>query len=628
MARKEQVGELRPSQLLHTYGVGAIVDLPNISAMVMGLEDWSFDASQTIVEDRLLAAVRHQLGDQVQRLVSAPIPPQEAGFARRLDGPSVGVPVTAFPRWMRCPSCSKLGPRLPGIFDLKPDFFRPDKTRYVHSNCPRAMPGRAGPPVLPARFVVACERGHLDDFPWSSFVHRSQQTTCHGELSLFEIGVSGEAAEVIVKCLACEKSRSMADAFGEEGLLGYRCRGRRAHLRDFETKPCEERPRTILLGASNGWFPVQLSALYVPPRAGSKLAELVEAHWLELAKVDEFGVLKYLHKEGKLLAFRDYPLAEVWAAIEQRQARPEQPAEEEPDLKQPEWEVFSNPSSAPSQPDFRLVEVAPPATYRSVLSSVLLAERLREVSALTGFTRIASPLDFDDTQDPSSEHRVPLARKKLTQVPASEVRGEGIFLRFDEHQVADWCRGRGGTQETLERDALFNEAHRRWRRARNLSPEGAGYPGLRYVLLHSFSHALMRQLSLECGYSAASIRERIYAREPDEGAPMAGILLYTAAPDSEGTLGGLVSLGRPEHLGRHIEQALEQMHLCASDPLCSEHLPVQEIRSSHVSLHGAACHACLLAPETSCERGNKYLDRTLLAETLTGAGLSFFRGRS
>ena len=102
---------------------------------------------------------------------------------------------------------------------------------------------------------------------------------------------------------------------------------------------------------------------------------------------------------------------------------------------------------------------------------------------------------------------------------------------------------------------------------------------------------------------------------------MAGLLLYTAAPDSEGTLGGLVSLGEPEQLRRHLDQALERMSLCASDPLCAETRPADD----GLSLHGAACHACLFAPETSCERGNKYLDRRVLVDTVAGSGVPFFR---
>ncbi|HND49208.1 MAG TPA: DUF1998 domain-containing protein, partial [Anaerolineales bacterium] len=112
-----------------------------------------------------------------------------------------------------------------------------------------------------------------------------------------------------------------------------------------------------------------------------------------------------------------------------------------------------------------------------------------------------------------------------------------------------------------------------------------------------------------------------YSRYPDKaGGPMAGILLYTSAPDSEGTLGGLVSLGLPEILEHHIESALDDASLCASDPTCSEHRP----EYGTASLHAAACHACTFAPETSCEKGNRYLDRAVLVSTIGSAGIAFF----
>jgi hypothetical protein len=141
------------------------------------------------------------------------------------------------------------------------------------------------------------------------------------------------------------------------------------------------------------------------------------------------------------------------------------------------------------------------------------------------------------------------------------------------------------------------------------------------VLLHSLAHALMRQIVLDCGYNAASVRERLYSRLPgEEGGPMAGILLYTAASDSEGTLGGLVALGNSVTLGRHLQQTMESMRLCASDPLCSEHRPDNLGRG----IQGACCHACQFAPETSCERGNRYLDRSVLVGTFSGNTTAFF----
>ena len=147
-----------------------------------------------------------------------------------------------------------------------------------------------------------------------------------------------------------------------------------------------------------------------------------------------------------------------------------------------------------------------------------------------------------------------------------------------------------------------------------------GFPGVRYVLLHSLSHALIRQFSVECGYAAASLRERIYSSTPDDEESMAGILIYTAAPDSEGTLGGLVTLGETANLEQHLDQALEGLEICSSDPLCAETSP----ESAFMSLHGAACHNCLYLPETSCERGNRYLDRSVLVPTMERAEFAFF----
>ena len=138
-------------------------------------------------------------------------------------------------------------------------------------------------------------------------------------------------------------------------------------------------------------------------------------------------------------------------------------------------------------------------------------------------------------------------------------------------------------------------------------------------MLHTFSHALIRQLAVECGYTSASITERIYSQKPADGDPMAGVLIYTSAADSEGTLGGLCALGEPDKLGRHVRRALDRMSLCASDPLCSEHRV-----GDGEELHGASCHACSFLPKTSCERGNKYLDRSAVGATIERTSLAFF----
>jgi hypothetical protein len=306
--------------------------------------------------------------------------------------------------------------------------------------------------------------------------------------------------------------------------------------------------------------------------------------------------------------------AAVWARLEELRSG-QTPTDDDIDLLGPEWTQFTNPDDAPAGPDFRLSEVRSPVGFEATVAPTVLAERLREVVALTGFTRLDSP-DSGVATDAAPTHTVALSRKRSLWLPAAETRGEGVFIRLPEDTVAAWEEQVAATERL---DAL-HAAQQRWRRRRGLDPAG-GWNGERYVLLHSLSHALINEFALECGYAAASIRERIYSRQPGgKSEPMAGILLYTAAPDTEGTLGGLVGLGDEAILGRLLTSALKRAQLCSTDPMCAEHLPDEHDES----LHGASCHACLFVPETSCELGNRYLDRAVLVPTLAGAGIEYF----
>jgi hypothetical protein len=260
--------------------------------------------------------------------------------------------------------------------------------------------------------------------------------------------------------------------------------------------------------------------------------------------------------------------------------------------------------------DFKARPTPVPEGYQGWLDQVVVVNRLREVQALVGFTRLAAPARRDLT--PAG--RIPLARGPAQWVPAVEQRGEGIFLELREDRVAAWAE----RVESHPRVLALRQAYVCWTRNRLRDPDPT-FPVPRYLLLHTLSHLLIRQVALECGYSSSSIRERLYVGRPQS--PAAGILLSTAASDSEGTLGGLVALGQARHLGRLLDDALDDAGRCSSDPLCAEHVP----QEGSDELHAAACHACLLASETSCENNNRWLDRAVLVD-LTGDGLTFGHG--
>ena len=608
-----RVGELRPSQLLWAYGCGSLVDLPQVSVVVMGLNFWDPTSCLPVGEDRLLGAVRRVLGPQVARLLGPPIRPGGDGpYNPFTPEARIGVPVSPFPRWLRCPLCARMGEVGSGLFELKAEPYRPDRTRFVHANCDKA---KGSPPTaVPARFLVACRGGHLDDFPWHYFVHGGP-SDCPGPLKFFEQGASLQTENLWVRCERCDASRSLVDAFGDRGQqLLPRCRGRHPHLGRADAS-CDERLRPVLLGASNSWFPVTLTVLAIPTK-GDKLAQLLADKsdlFSDVGNQAELGLaLKVLGKSGMLGGLGEYKADEIWAALQAMRGGGGG-EEEPPDLKKPEWDAFTSPNPPQNWPDFMVTRIAAPKGLEAKFDFTVVAERLREVNALIGFTRVEPPEEAKEGGAPPP--RAPLANGKPEWIPATEVRGEGIFLRFNSQRLAEWLLRPG----VKAREAALLQGHKAFRAARKLSPPEDNFPGITYVLLHTFAHVLIRELALECGYSAASVRERIYASGYGQDPDMAGVLVYTAAPDSDGTLGGLAQLGQPDRLGELIAQALARARICASDPLCAEHVPDHDR-----SLHGAACHACSFVAETSCEIGNRYLDRSLLVPTLAGTDLSFF----
>lgn len=601
-----RVGGARPSHLVTTGGVGSVVDLPGMSVVVRSTDSWGLERAEAIDEPRLLEKVRATLGPQVRALRMPPWDPQDS------EDPwtRTGVPVSPFPRWLRCPRCHRLGPLdPPGQFDLvHRSGRRPDLAKWVHTTCQQQTQVRDQRKrgCLPARFLVVCETGHLDEFPYVDFIHRGQQEACAGPKLTMRDSSSTLGPRVTVRCLECSASRNVSEAAGRDGwenLPG--CRGRHPHLQRFES--CGKPLKLMVLGASNLWFSVTASALHLPQ--GQTIADVIAANWDLLGALPNPLVLhQIIDGMDVVRGLRQAPIDQVWAAVEQLRGAggPDvEPATD--DLLQAEWRLLARPTTDRQDEDFRAAPTGTPVGYEGLLDQVVLVTRLREVQALVGFTRLAAP----DRRELDPVNRLALGRGAPTWVPAFEQRGEGVFLQLREDDVRAWeQRVRQHPRVTALRQAFGRWAGNRDR------PIDHAFPVARFLLLHTLSHLLIRQVSLECGYGSSSIRERLYVGTPDE--PATGILLSTAASDSEGTLGGLVALGRPEHLKRLLDQAMEDAGRCSSDPLCAEHVPADPSDT----LHAAACHACLFASETSCEANNRWLDRAVIID-LTGDGLAF-----
>lgn len=611
---KTPIGQVRPSQLLWTYGPGALIDMPSLSVVTLGIDRWEKSRCQPIEEARLLAAVRKELGPQVESLRVPPFQKSDDIDVWSAEA-YIGVPVRPFPRWLRCVKCGLLSEYDLGLFECKENRYRPEQTRFVHKDC-KGSKGDQPPKdadAVPARFLLACRAGHLDDFPWHYFVH-SGPSSCKGTLRFFESGASLQTENLWAKCDECGASRNMAHAFGKAGKENLpKCRGRHPHMDQYDPD-CKEQARGVLLGATNSWFPITLSALAIP-LARDPISQLVQDGWDYFADLESEAevtiTVRALKKTGALPGIDKHTSKAIWDVVQQFKSGGTGAGVTEADIKGPEWEVLTDPNPPTDWPHFLSKPVDVPKGFEKKIASVLLLERLREVNALLGFTRVEAP---EESGNPDERPvRADLCKEPPDWVPATQVHGEGIFIRFDEEALEEW----EALASVQARHAKLLAGHRGWRNARKLDPD-EGYPGIRYAMLHTLSHLLIRELALECGYNSASIRERIYADVEGETS-QAGILIYTAAADSDGTLGGLVDLGKPENLGRLLRQALGRAQICSSDPLCSEHEPEKDR-----SLHAAACHACSFVSETSCELGNRYIDRTLLVPTLDVADAAFF----
>lgn len=581
---RPKVGKLRPTQVISQHGPGAIVDLPKLSALIAGLDRWSpHEVRDRIGEPRLEAFLR------VEGLYRPP-----------LDG----VPSYVFPEWLVCPhrGCRLLAPR------ASFEWVRPPAGEF---RCRRneRHGGRRIVAAFPARFMIACPGGHLDDFPWHYWLHRDGGADCGGPLRMEDMGRSGSVNDLRVHCEPCGTRRGLGDVF-EPGALED-CTGRRPWLGldDYETG-CTEAPRVILRGASNAYFSVVASALSIPPYS-DPIQMAIEPFRERLSTLDTEAKITQASDLGLLGDLLKWHTAEeVLGATQEKATGIER-------LRPDEYRVFLNPPE-PVQPphEFEVRHVGvPQVDEANRIATVAEATRLREVRALRGFTRIESGFDIGELADVAELHidMAPIGPRHVTWRPAVELRGEGVFLALDERVLAAWENEPQAVHQAEKLSASFNEyqAHRAARRR--------PFPGMRYVLLHSLAHALIRRLCLDAGYSSSALRERIYSAGGEE--PMSGLLIYTASSDSEGSLGGLVDQAVPERFGEVLVDALRDAQLCAQDPLCG----AGEL-SGHAGLNGAACHACLLLAETSCEASNRFLDRAVLVETLGQFGRWFFRG--
>lgn len=606
------LGQVRRSQVLSTYAIGAIIDLEHGSFMPLGLSDWEAQTrnarrtSMEIFEPRLQA----QLG--VRSFWQAPIVGEHA-WDRSLVDARYAIPAVRFPEWHECPRCHRLG-RLNAPFMLGSDT--------VSLEC-NAHSGMKPPRVNPVRFVIACVGGHIDDFPWVWWAHRGAPNgTCSApRIYLESRGESASLADLRVVCKNCNAPpSSLLSAFDKDGLRGYRCTGRQPWLMRT-VAGCLQPPRTLQRGASNVHFPIIASALSIPP-VSEAVFQMLDEHWSIVASLPDVARRETLKA---IAAKNDVPYEVVAAACVRRVAiESGQEKSSEVAVRTEEYHALGTTTQSIAGhgvfvDQFRNLVAPPPAGLDRWFDLVGAVSRLREVRVLAGFTRVQPlPVSVDRiVQELASGKISPLSTRPPTWLPGADIRGEGIFLRFRADAVSAWLEQNPAVGE---RARMLDDRHRDIAARRGYEVEYPITP--RLLLVHSFAHALIRQLAIDCGYASSALRERLYVAEPSDECDggMQGVLVYTGTPDSEGSLGGLVRLAEPAQLEAIIRRTVRAVQWCPNDPVCSETDPA--ITGELVS--GAACHSCLLVPETACEKFNRELDRLMLVGPSDAAWSGFF----
>ena len=601
---------MRRSALIGPWGVGAIVPFPNDeSLMIAGLDAWRYnDSKPFVIKDERLTK---RLGVSELRW-----PPDFRKSNADSLNCNLKIPAVRFPTWYYCPFCGQM--KKTTYYETQPfcDAIQWKEGRKCSNE------GKFRKRMIPERFIVVCPEGHIDDFPVAEWVHFGSGHTYNPNSCKIRRSTGGASANltgVFYEC-TCGAKRSMAGATRKGALakIGYRCHATKPWLGISGENECQAKPedvKVLLRGATNVWFADTRSSISIPVDDYTIRRKIVGIlnNWFDTVNASRTNgelnrdFIKMIAKNERVDAEELYQAFVNRAKNLQTNNDVDENTSED-EYRYQEYRVLSKSSGSDSL-DFHSIKydiVEYDEIIQDFFDSISLVPKLRETRAFVGFSRL----------EPGSK-TIKERKKELRLgsqedwLPAIEVYGEGIFFKFNSEKLKEWAN----RSEVQARIGLLNNSFDKAKYG--IDALGALRP--EYVLIHTFAHLLINQLSYDCGYGSSSIRERIYCEKTKTELGMGGVLIYTASGDSEGSLGGLVRQGEHGRLENVIINAIENARWCTSDPVC-----IQSTGQGPESLNLAACHNCALLPETCCENGNRLLDRGLVVGTLTSSETGYF----
>ena len=598
----ESPGSIRPSQLITTYGPGSIMQVEDDSVMILGLSFWNKDEEETMYE-----RIHHPELERILKVDHFRMPKEEEKMQK-------SIPCQSFPLWGVCSKCDR----------LESHKIAPKRgSKVFHCSASKGE-------TYPARFIVICDNGHIDDFPWVEWAHSDEsgpKEICvrNPKLQFYTKGNKQALSDYVVKCLDCEKSRNCGQAASPGSLnkIIPSCSGNAPWL-GTKSEKCQskDKKRVKIYGlqvrATNVYFPLNVNALFIPKwlhPVQNKIKENKKALQvlIGMRPYQNEGVPNFakIAKESEL--FEDEINNEKIGfdeVVKQLKLRftPDTDGMTQNMIKNDEFNDLINAKAGAKFGSILEINDEPISEeIQTHVSRMKKLNRLTEVNVLKGFARKEAPDPFSSDQNIIYQK---LSRRKTGWYPGVENRGEGFLFTLNDELLEKW----ESETKIKERTDVMKGSFEEWARDRQWKPDGIF--GAKYMLLHSLSHALIRGLEIYSGYPTPSIKERIYA-----GKNFNGILIYTSSTSSDGSLGGLVKQASKDRFKRLVEVTKIHTKHCSRDPLCIEEDPKAKFDSgfpAHLRYNGSACYGCLLLPETSCENSNRLLDRRLLFDEELG----------
>lgn len=576
---KISVGDIRKSQLITTFGIGSIVDFKDDTVIIASTDDWDYNPNnEEEIEKRKIFNENLSVITDAEYFLMPRTAQSTNSFSKGKN-----IISYVFPEKLHCSRCGN-------IYD-----FRELDVKNRH-RCPQCKNN-----LNASRFIVVCAHGHMDDFPYDWWVHGGKPCPSgvkSPRIKMINIYNRTDIDSLRLECTECKTTRSMVQAFSNNALSDFPCTCKHPHFKDPYARAqygCHDKMRVRLRSASGVYFPITKSALLIPPWS-KKVVNCIQKNFNLLKNVEEDRLILTIRQIIHDQTINDDDIMRSWKAVkismEQKRKRSELSVCED------EYGILSKDENE-NEDNFSSYTSTIPQKYKSYFEQIAVVDRLTVTQAFTGFTRITR----------NESNSVAISQYPKPWLPAVELTGEGIFIRFNKDKIAQWKNAHSSRYKRMKK-AMYDS---------NFTNESFSEI---YVLLHTFAHLFIREISNVCGYSTASIREKIYSEINDKNeVKMCGILIYVSSSDSDSSLGGLISVADNEDVFEKImDSMLERASWCSGDPLC-----IFSTKQGYKNLNYAACHDCTLLPETSCERFNCFLDRASIVGLPDNPDLGFFK---